>query len=145
MQESEKKLKLKNKKSKNENEKKGCKGVKRNNILLFFVGGIIGILNGFFGGGGGTVGVPVLERFLGLDNKKAHATCIAIIFPLSVVSAGIYVFGGAVETSLFLFVGLGVILGGVIGSFLLKILPSKAVRIIFAVLLLAGGVRMILW
>ena len=112
MQESEKKLKLKNKKSGKENKKRCCKGVKRN-ILLFFVGGIIGILNGFFGGGGGTVGVPVLEKFLGLDNKKAHATCIAIIFPLSVVSAGIYVFGGAVETSLFLFVGLGVILGGV--------------------------------
>ena len=135
---------MKNQKGRKELQE-GNKGKTKKNVVLFFVGGLIGLLNGFFGGGGGTVGVPALEKFVKLDNKKAHATCIAIIFPLSLVSAGIYVFNGVIETSLFVFVGAGVVLGGIIGSLLLKILPAKAVRIIFAILLLAGGVRMIVW
>ncbi len=113
-------------------------------FFLFFLGGIIGLINGFFGGGGGVVGVPVLEKFLKVDNKTSHATCLAVILPLSIISAGIYVFSSYIETSKFLFVGSGVLLGGIVGALLLKILPAKVVRIIFAVLLLAGGVRLIL-
>ena len=127
---------------KDNHSKKGEK-VKRN-FFLFFVGGLIGVINGFFGGGGGTVGVPVLEKFLKLENKKAHATCIAVILPLSIVSAGVYVFSGAIESGLFLFVGSGVLIGGIFGSLLLKILPAKAVRAIFALILLAGGIRLVI-
>lgn len=119
-------------------------GKVKRNFFLFFVGGLIGMINGFFGGGGGTVGVPVLEKFLKLENKKAHATCIAVILPLSIVSAGVYVFSGTIESGLFLFVGSGVLIGGIFGSFLLKILPAKAVRVIFALILLAGGIRLVI-
>lgn len=129
-------------KTKNKGREKS--GKIKKNFFLFFVGGLIGIINGFFGGGGGVVGVPVLEKFLKLDSKKSHATCIAVILPLSIVSAGIYVFSGVIETKLFLYVAIGVILGGIAGSFLLKILPAKVIRIIFAILLLAGGVRLVI-
>jgi len=114
-------------------------------VILFFLGGVIGFLNGFFGGGGGVVGVPAIEKFLKVDNKTAHATCLALILPLSIISAGIYVFSGNINSSVFLFVGGGVLVGGVLGALLLKILPEKIVRIIFAVILFAGGVRLLLW
>lgn len=114
-------------------------------LILFFLGGIIGIINGFFGGGGGVIGVPILEKNLKVDNKTAHATCLALILPLSIVSSCLYVLSGSINTNLFLFVGLGVLLGGITGSLLLKILPEKAVRIIFSLILFAGGVRLILW
>ena len=117
----------------------------KKNFFLFLLGGVIGFINGFFGGGGGVVGVPVLEKFLKVDNKTSHATCLAVILPLSIISAGIYVFSGFIETSTFLFVGGGVLLGGMAGAMLLKILPSKIVRMIFAVLLIVGGVRLLLW
>ena len=113
-------------------------------LLLVSLGGVIGFLNGFFGGGGGMVCVPSLEKVLNLDNKRAHATAIAVIFPLSVVSCAIYIFKGAIESLPLLTVGLGVLLGGIIGSIALKIMPGKVIRIVFAFVMLAGGVRLLI-
>jgi len=81
---------------------------------------------------------------LRLPNKQAHATAISVIFPLSLISAFIYVFNGYIENFPLLIVGIGVLFGGVLGSFCLKWLPPKAVRIIFALIMLAGGIRMII-
>ncbi len=104
---------------------------------------VIGFINGFFGGGGGMICVPLLEKMLHLDNKYSHATAIAVILPISFVSAIIYTLGGHIETVPFLTVGIGVLLGGVAGSFLLKFLPSKTIRIIFVFVMLAGGIRLL--
>ena len=113
-------------------------------VYLLLSGTAIGLLNGFFGGGGGMVCVPILGKVLKLESKHSHATAIAVIFPLSFISAIIYVFNGYVKTFPLLIVGIGVLIGGVLGSFCLKWLPPKAVRIIFAIVMLAGGIRLIL-
>lgn len=113
-------------------------------VILILLGGMIGFVNGFFGGGGGMICVPTLEKALKLDNKKAHATAIAVIFPLSVISCAIYIFKGSIQSLPLLSVGLGVLIGGVGGSFALKYIPSKTLRIIFAVIMLVGGVRLII-
>lgn len=128
--------------SKKETEK--TKKIKKN-AFLFFLGGIIGIINGFFGGGGGMICVPVLENILKFPEKEAHATAISIIFPLSLLSAGVYIFNGKVQSLPLALVGGGVIIGGIIGSFLLKILPTKVVGIIFSLLMIFAGIRMIIW
>ena len=88
--------------------------------------------------------VPTLEKALGLDNKRAHATAIAVIFPLSLISCAVYIFKGAIESLPLLTVGLGVLVGGIAGSFALKYIPSKILRIIFAVIMLVGGIRLII-
>lgn len=116
----------------------------KDKLWLILSGSVIGILNGFLGGGGGMVCVPILEKVLRLENKHAHATAIAVIFPLSFISAIIYVFNGFVKTFPLLIVGIGVLLGGILGSFCLKWLPPKAIRVIFAIIMLAGGVRLLL-
>ncbi len=113
-------------------------------IMLIILGGVIGFLFVFFGGGGGMICVPTLEKALKLDNKHAHATAIAVIFPLSLISSAIYVFKGAIESLPLLTIGLGVVAGGIIGAIALKILPSKLIRIIFSLVMLAGGVRILL-
>lgn len=113
-------------------------------LWLILSGSVIGLLNGFFGGGGGMVCVPILEKVLKLPNKHAHATAIAVIFPLSLISAFIYVFNGYIQNLPLIVVGVGVVLGGILGSFCLKWLPPKAVRVIFALIMLAGGIRLIL-
>ena len=112
-------------------------------LLLILSGAIIGTLNGFFGGGGGMVCVPILEKVLKLENKQAHATAILVIFPLSLLSAGLYVYFGYVSTIPLAFCTLGTILGGILGSFALSKLRSKTVRILFAIVMLAGGVRLL--
>lgn len=112
--------------------------------VLLLCGAIIGFLNGFFGGGGGMICVPLLENVLHLGSKYSHATAIVIIFPISFISAIIYLLSGTLETLPLVTVGLGVVVGGILGSFALKLLPSKALRVIFALIMLAGGIRLII-
>jgi len=117
---------------------------KKKKLALIFAGSVMGLLNGFFGGGGGMICVPILQKFLKLKAKQAHATAILVIFPLSLISAFIYVLNGYITTLPLLVVGGGFVIGGIIGAFALKFLPPKAVRIIFAIVMFAGGVRLII-
>ncbi len=117
---------------------------KKQILLLLLCGAIIGFLNGFFGGGGGIVCVPLLQKVLNLSSKESHATAIAVIFPLSFVSASIYVFNGSIDSMPLLTIGLGVVVGGVLGSYALKFMPPKMVKLIFAIVMLIGGIKLII-
>lgn len=130
--------------SKDKNVNKKRKLNKTQKIKLMLSGAVIGFLNGFFGGGGGMVCVPILERILKYESKESHATAIAIIFPLSMISACIYIFNGFIQSKPLLVISLGSLLGGILGAFILKILPSKAVKIIFALIMLAGGIKLLI-
>lgn len=132
--------KAKTKKDQTEKQKLGWK----QKVVLSLCGALIGFINGFFGGGGGMICVPLLEKVLHLPNKYSHATAIAVIFPISFVSAIIYLISGNLQTISLLTVGSGVILGGIVGSFALKFLPAKVVRIIFVFIMIFGGIRLLL-
>lgn len=127
----------------NKNDENDEKLPVKKKLLLSICGALIGFVNGFFGGGGGMICVPLLEKVLNLKNKFAHATALVVIFPLSFVSAVVYFLSGNIQTVPFLTVGSGVILGGILGSFLLKFLPAKIIRIIFVFVMLAGGIRLL--
>ncbi len=127
-----------------ENGKKTSKFTLKHKIILILSGGVIGFLNGFFGGGGGMICVPILQKVLGLDAKHSHATAIMVIFPLSLISAFIYVINGFISSLPLLTIGLGVVAGGILGSFALKFLPPKAIRLIFAIIMFVGGIKLII-
>ena len=125
-------------------EKTNIAQSKKGKFILFLSGAVIGLLNGFFGGGGGMVCVPILQKVLNLDAKSSHATAILVIFPISLISALIYVYNGYINSFPLLTVGLGVVLGGLLGAFALKFLPPKAIRIIFALIMFIGGIKLII-
>lgn len=105
------------------------------------VGAAAGFLNGLFGAGGGTVVVPLLEKS-GLESKKAHATSIAVILPLSLVSALLYLRGITPpwgEAAALLPLG---ILGAVLGAKLLLKVDNRLLQRIFGGLILASAVRL---
>ena len=107
------------------------------------MGLVVGLLNGFFGAGGGMVGVPML-RALGLETKQCHATCIAVILPLSVVSACFYHSAGAFELRDSYIYLPGAVAGALVGGWLLPKLSSIWIRRIFGALILLAGARMLL-
>lgn len=111
--------------------------------VAILCGIVIGFINGFFGGGGGMICVPVLEQVLKIETKKAHATTIAIILPLSLVSSIIYAVSNNIDYLELLYVTLGVCAGGILGAFLLKKLNSKIVRIIFVAIMMFAGIMLI--
>ncbi len=106
------------------------------------IGAAAGALNGFFGSGGGIAAVPLLKKY-GEEPKTAHAESLAIMLPLSAVSAAVYfINGGGFEGRLLwtILPGLG---GAVLGGVLLKKIPVKVLERIFAVILTAAGLRLI--
>ena len=107
------------------------------------IGLAVGLANGLFGAGGGTVLVPALERFKPLETHKAHATSLAVILPLSIVSAVIYVWGVEVDWPAVGLVSAGGVLGGIIGARLLKKISAGWLNMLFGLFLAAGATRML--
>lgn len=122
--------------------KKEHKAVK---YLKFAVIGLVtGAANGLFGSGGGTIAVPSMVHLLGAEEHKAHATAIAVILPLTVVSSVFYISKGYADWGLTFKVVLGGLAGGYIGARLLNICPENLLRKIFAVFMAVAGIRMLL-
>ncbi len=113
--------------------------------IALVAGCITGLVNGLFGGGGGMIVVPFLTGLLDCAPKKAHATEILIILPISIISGLFYLAFGSFNVGMGLPVGLGIVVGGGIGALLLSKLSSKWVTIIFSVVMAIAGVKMLLF
>ncbi len=106
----------------------------------FFEGSLCGFLNGFFGSGGGVLAVPVLERE-GCAVKEAHATSVALIFVLSLVTALFYGFSGGLDFGAawkYIPWGAG---GALAGSVFLKKIRARWLRRAFGALITAAALR----
>ncbi len=111
-------------------------------LLLTLTGVCTGIANGFFGGGGGMIVVPMLVLLLEREPKKAHATAILIILPISIVSGLVYALYGKFPFAEGLPSIAGVVVGGIIGALSLKRIPNGILTKVFAVIMFAAGVKM---
>ena len=87
--------------------------------------------------------VPLL-RAGGLEQKKAHATSLAVILPLAVVSAISYLTAGAVSFSQAAPYLPGGFVGSCAGALLMNRIPSGLLRRVFGGLLIFAGVRLLL-
>ena len=116
------------------------KAYKKKQMLL---GLATGFINGLFGGGGGTVAVLIMESMLKVNKKKSHATALAIVFPITVLSAVLYLIKGYFTPSQGVPVTVGVIIGGLIGTKLLVKCNEKVIGIVFAVVLFLSGLKMV--
>lgn len=108
------------------------------------LGGItIGFINGLLGAGGGMIAVPVL-KMQGLSQKEAHANAIAIIIPITVLSAVLYLLKGYVTfKSAFIYMPTG-LLGAIVGTFILNKISPELLKRIFGVLMVYAGIRLLL-
>ncbi len=110
--------------------------------LHFVKGALIGLLNGFFGSGGGVLAVPVLEKEC--SPNEAHATSVALIFMLSLVTAVSYGFSGNLDfKGAFEYIPWG-IAGAVAGSIFLKKIKANWLKRIFGGVVTAAAVRMLM-
>ena len=116
---------------------------KKNNLFAVITGVVAGLVNGVFGGGGGMIVVPMLTLLMKREQKKAHATAILIILPLSITSGLLYLSFGNFNLNVGIPVGIGVVVGGIIGALTLSKLSSKWVLIIFCVIMAIAGGKML--
>ena len=111
--------------------------------FCLLAGALAGVINGFFGAGGGMVLVPLLIRLCRLEDKAAFSSAIAVILPLCAVSIAVY----AIHDSLplrdalpYLIGGAG---GGVLAGLLFRKVPARLLHLILGGVILAGGVRLL--
>ena len=113
-------------------------------LKCIVAGGLAGVLNGLFGAGGGLILVPLFIDWLGLDEKKAFATSVAVILPLSVVSYTLFCMqGGNVwrDALPYLFGG---IVGGALSIKLFRNISAVWLHRLFGILILYGAVKAVL-
>lgn len=107
-------------------------------------GGLAGLANGLFGSGGGLFLVPMLTRWTGLPERRAFATSVGVVLPLSAVSAAVYFFKGAVDFGAAWPYLLGGAIGGAMSGGALKKAPVKWLRRAFGALMVYCGIRAVL-
>ena len=113
-------------------------------VLSIACGALIGGINGFLGAGGGMLLVPLLQYVLGLGDKKSHATAVFVILPISLISGITYAIKGVVDWGVLLPVAIGTLVGGIIGTFLMKKLGNETISFIFWIVMIASGVWIII-
>ena len=113
----------------------------KNKIKKAVSGVMIGGANAFFGGGGGMIAVPLLQK-TGCSQKRAHATAILVILPVSALSFFFYAWKGYYQFSTLIPVAIGVSAGGFLGANWLGKLPENTVQIVFSALQFLAGLSM---
>ena len=114
------------------------------NVKFAVTGGLAGAANGFFGAGGGMFLVPLLVRWCGIEERRAFATTVAVIFPISIVSAAIYWIQGSLAWRSSLPYLIGGLIGGLIAGCIFKRIKLVWIRRAFGALIVYGGIRSVL-
>ncbi|MBO7217258.1 MAG: sulfite exporter TauE/SafE family protein [Clostridia bacterium] len=116
--------------------------MKKQSFFKIIFGFLIGLINGFLGAGGGMIAVPAL-KFSGFSEKEAHENAVAVILPLTVLSAGLYLWRGSVSLFDALpFIPAGLV-GAVGGTFLMKKISNIWLTRIFGGFMIFSGIRML--
>lgn len=113
-------------------------------LRFALAGALAGAANGLFGGGGGSVLVPMLTRCCRLDQREAFATSVAVILPLCLLSAAVYLLRGSLDWMGALPYLAGGAVGGFAGGRWFRGVNVLWLKRAFGLLLIYGGMRCLL-
>lgn len=114
-------------------------------LKLAVIGTLAGIFSGLFGVGGGTIIVPLLIFWFGYGERLATGTSLAAIVLIGLLGAiaqgGLY---GNVHLATGLLLAIPAVVGVVIGTAVQQRISQRAVSLIFAALLIAIAIELVL-
>lgn len=110
-------------------------------ILCSFFGGAI---NGFVGTGGGIIYVFMLSFLTNNDKRDNFATSLLSMIFISLVGVSAYFRAGSVDFNVISSDILPAVLGGLLGAVLTSKLKIKWLNLLFSILVIYSGVKMIL-
>lgn len=113
-------------------------------IKLGTIGVAAGVFSALFGVGGGTVIVPLLVLWLAYGERQATATSLAAIVVIAAFAAGGHGLYGNVDIAQAALVAVPAIVGVTLGVGLQQRIPERAVSLLFAALLTAVAVELII-
>ena len=104
---------------------------------------VAGILSGLLGIGSGAVKVLAMDQVMRIPFKVSTATSNFMIGVTAAASAGLYLNRGYIDPGLAMPVMLGVLIGSLLGARVLPGAKTRALRIVFAIVILGLGIEMI--
>lgn len=116
----------------------------RRTLKLAAIGTAGGLFSGLFGVGGGAVMVPLLLLWLAYGERAAAATSLGAIAIVSAFGAAAQAAYGNVDVRDGLLLGLPAVGGVLLGTWVQQRIPADAIALVFAVLLVAAAVQMVL-
>ena len=108
------------------------------------IGTLAGLFSGLFGVGGGSVIVPLLVLWLGYEERAATATSLAAIVFVAAFAAAVQGLYGNVDLRDAVLVGVPAVGGVLAGTWLQQRLPSRAIALLFALVLVASALELVL-
>jgi uncharacterized membrane protein YfcA len=116
----------------------------RRTLQLAAIGTAAGAFSGLFGVGGGTVIVPLLIVWLGYGEREATGTSMAAIIVIAAFAVALQAGGyGNVDVGFAALVGIPAVAGAVAGTALQQRIPERAISLVFAALLFAIAIELI--
>jgi uncharacterized membrane protein YfcA len=103
-----------------------------------------GAVAGLFGVGGGIIFVPTLTLILGLGQLEAEATSLLAIIPVALLGSWRQTRTGDVRWRDATIMGLVSVATAVAGALIADVAPERALRVGFAILLVATAIQLIL-
>ncbi len=113
-------------------------------LKLAAIGTLAGLFSGLFGVGGGTVLVPLLVLWLAYGEREATGTSLAAIVFIAAFAAATQGAYGNVHVLDGLLIGIPAIAGVLGGTWLQQRLHSRLISLLFACVLLASAVELVL-
>jgi uncharacterized membrane protein YfcA len=119
--------------------------MKSPHIVSCLIGVASGVLAALCGVGGGIIMVPAFVAFLGLTQKVATATSMAVIVPTAIAATVRHVVNGFVDWPVVVMTALSATLVSFFVADYVKKLGNETLTRIFAVLILIVGTKMLLY
>jgi uncharacterized membrane protein YfcA len=116
----------------------------KRSLRLAAIGTLAGLFSGLFGVGGGSVMVPLLVLWLAYEERPATATSLAAIVFIAAFAAALQGIYGNVEVLDAVLVGIPAIGGVLAGTWLQQRLPGRTIALLFAAVLVASAVELVL-
>jgi uncharacterized membrane protein YfcA len=113
-------------------------------LKLAAIGTAAGAFSGLFGVGGGSVMVPLLVLWLAYDSRRATATSLAAIIAIASFAVIVQATYGNVRVGDGLLIGIPAVGGVLFGTWLQQRIRTREISLLFAALLVATAVELLL-
>jgi uncharacterized membrane protein YfcA len=113
-------------------------------LKLATIGTAAGLFSGLFGVGGGSVIVPLLVLWLAYGEREATGTSLAAIVFIAAVAAAVQAAYGNVRLLDAALIGVPAVGGVLLGTWLQQRVHVRVIALLFAAVLVASAVELVL-
>lgn len=102
-----------------------------------------GLASGLLGIGSGAFKVTAMDTFMKMPLKPSSATSNLMMGVTAAASATVYFFNGSILPNIAVPLALGILVGAILGSRIMQVLPARVIRMVFIPVILYIGLQMV--